>query len=1442
MVSASRILKLLLAALFGLWAAGISTLNAAPEVVARIEAAPGLDPLPPTYIAFNPATNRAYVSGGGYGGAVRGYSIQAIDLESNSAVASLTLWDSYEMAVDSVRNRLYVLRGYNIPAGPSVAIIDGATHTLIKEVPVSVSGPRNLVMDVQRNKLYLRGHNGAIGVLDGATDTMTVLGTSTNFGNGGMAYHAGSDTLITADDTAVALINPTTGARYNITSAFSVLAVVADSPNGKAYLLGQGYDSASQAIGLMSVVDLNTHAVTATFELGANIWPAYGVLSPDGATLYVREGYYPSAVYAVNSATGTKSLIAKVPMSKFVLDANHGQLVGLGEPKYLAQKQDRFDNRLICVKLSDSSVSGITVGYRPYGVAVNPVTNKAYVRDSATPDLLVIDGATRAIEARLSAGNESLWSDEDGISTVAVNPATGYVYATAAQYTEVTPNPSDPIPVYDRHTGNVAVFNGSTNEFVKLIELGESTGDRCPVVTVDPTTNRIYAAYSVRNTTDFLPQGKLAVIDGTPNSPTFHQILATVDIGYAAVSVAINPVTKRLYICHRGTGAENFSVVDTNLIDTASNPVLFYGKLGRDNSYLTSLAVNPQTNRVYVVNSSWNIVYSVNGADISQFSEISIDTEQNPYGDGLSSVAVDPTTNRIYVTDNAHSLAHPSTLNIINGATNTVATGGLVVGKYAYGVAVDPATKQVYIADWENGSVVVVQDSTVPVQPNAPAPLSASVQVPGVPEGSATWTFSATQSSTVAGLGLRVQFSTNGQTWIDLPGGTMVRQSDGQTWLLQKTGLPVGQVSFRIVASAPGHADSVSSVLGPYTIEESSGPSVPAIVVTTTADSGAGSLRQALLDAAATPGSTITFNIPRTDSGYNAKTKIFTIKAGVNQWPAITASGTIIDGASQRTATGDTITLRGLPSPLKTALQVQAANCAVRNLNFEIFSDAVVLTGANTAANTVSGCTFSLVLTGVVLSNDAHDNVVGGITADAANTFALSQVGITIDGSHSNQVLGNYFGLTSSGVKRALLAGVIVKGGAQGNSIGGDATGARNFFGHITGGAKVKLSGAAIEISGATSTGNKVQANSIGVFGSKPASNDHGILVNAPQTLVGGSAAPLGNAIVNSKKNGILIGANATSSFVEGVTVRGNRIEKSGSHAILVTAGTGHTIRENSLVNNRGLGINLVGGKQNGTQVTANDAGDADQGPNDLLNYPNLASAMLDENDDVIVQGSYSGIPNAQITLDLYASATRKGMGETYLGETVIQTDAQGNAEFTYAVTGAASAGFLRMTATDASGNTSEFSETVQIVGHQPDLLVKVGKSLIAVGVYDPNPPQHMVDVQVKGGYALNLTAQVVNRGSSKGSFVLEGPATLGAGFPVRYLDTRGRNVTDAVAAGTYKVTLAPGKSASLKVQITTPGGIPVEQSAEILLKVSAAVGPAHTDAVRVGFTVAPAQ
>ena len=82
------------------------------------------------------------------------------------------------------------------------------------------------------------------------------------------------------------------------------------------------------------------------------------------------------------------------------------------------------------------------------------------------------------------------------------------------------------------------------------------------------------------------------------------------------------------------------------------------------------------------------------------------------------------------------------------------------------------------------------------------------------------WYFNIIEPSVISNLALRVQWSaapTNAASWSDLPGGQMTRF--GSTWALNATNLPLGDTTFRVVASAPTYFDRISGNSPPFIIE-----------------------------------------------------------------------------------------------------------------------------------------------------------------------------------------------------------------------------------------------------------------------------------------------------------------------------------------------------------------------------------------------------------------------------------------------------------------------------------------------------------------------------------------------------------------------------------------------------------------------------------------------
>src|SRR6266571_2987260 len=95
-------------------------------------------------------------------------------------------------------------------------------------------------------------------------------------------------------------------------------------------------------------------------------------------------------------------------------------------------------------------------------------------------------------------------------------------------------------------------------------------------VAVNPVTNKIYVA-------NFF-SANVTVIDGATNATT------TVQVGTAPVSVAVNPVTKKFYVAN--AASKNVTVIDGLTNTPTPMPVpAGDGPL--------SVAVNPVTNKIY---------------------------------------------------------------------------------------------------------------------------------------------------------------------------------------------------------------------------------------------------------------------------------------------------------------------------------------------------------------------------------------------------------------------------------------------------------------------------------------------------------------------------------------------------------------------------------------------------------------------------------------------------------------------------------------------------------------------------------------------------------------------------------------------------------------------------------------------------------------------------
>jgi hypothetical protein len=186
-------------------------------------------------------------------------------------------------------------------------------------------------------------------------------------------------------------------------------------------------------------------------------------------------------------------------------------------------------------------------------------------------------------------------------------------------------------------------------------------------------------------------------------------------------------------------------------------------------------------------------------------------------------------------------------------------------------------------------------------------------------------------------------------------------------------------------------------------------PAAPAtFVVTTTADSRPGSLREAILDANAAAGTdTIAFAIP---------------EAGIPQIKPLTAlpaltSPVLIDGTTQ--APVGLVALDGSAGTGARGLDVTAGDSTLRGLVVHGFSTTgihLALGGGNVVEGCVvgtdAGATAALATTAVGIDVSSGSNRIGGTTPEAANVVAGNNGGISIHGATAtaNVVAGNFIG------------------------------------------------------------------------------------------------------------------------------------------------------------------------------------------------------------------------------------------------------------------------------------------------------------------------------------------------------------------------------------------------------------------------------------------------
>ena len=336
--------------------------------------------------------------------------------------------------------------------------------------------------------------------------------------------------------------------------------------------------------------------------------------------------------------------------------------------------------------------------------------------------------------------------------------------------------------------------------------------------------------------------------------------------------------------------------------------------------------------------------------------------------------------------------------------------------------------------------------------------------------------------------------------------------------------VPAGQVVTATVTSTAGDTSAFAVPTG----------LTDPFVVTTTADNGIGSLREAITSADQNSDSnTISFAIPTSDPNYNTSANTWTIKP-LTALPTISAAVTI-DGTTPPQFFGVPVIQldgSGLSGTHDGLNLVPGSNGSrIRSLAIYRFSGAGIHVQSNSNAIQGSdlGTDASGILTGAgnqtgLWIDNAASNTVGGLSGLGNLISGNTRDGVLLqgDGSTTNLLLGNKIGTDVSGSSGlangrdgvrvvTTAAGLVVN-----DTIGGTANGAGNTIAFNVGAALTVDSAA-----GVAATRNSVFRNGQGIV--LPNSGNQGL--PAPSLTTVNSAGG------NTQITGQLVGAPSSTSY-----------------------------------------------------------------------------------------------------------------------------------------------------------------------------------------------------------------------------------------------------------------------------------------------------------------------
>jgi len=335
-------------------------------------------------------------------------------------------------------------------------------------------------------------------------------------------------------------------------------------------------------------------------------------------------------------------------------------------------------------------VLGVQPSFGPAIPIYDPVNGNFYIRGSDDGDISVVNASTFADVANILSPVTNQGSP--AVPSIAVDNATGYLYATNAGYDNVSildPTTetvsgtfaagAEPygiafdwmnhdLYVADFGGANVAVVSTASNSTVTYIPVGTEPAS----IVFDPSVDRLFVAnYGSAN---------VSVID-----PGTQSVSATVAVGTRPMAVALDSVDGDVDVLNGLAAASSVSTFPAAAPPTSTTPVSVA-------AYAASFAYDAASDRLFVAGESGSLtVLQQPGNTVASTLSIGSDSEWD-------ATAYDAKDGYVFVTalDGGPNIA--GNITVIDGMTDHSVANDTTNG-FPIGVAVDPGTGDAYVVN-----------------------------------------------------------------------------------------------------------------------------------------------------------------------------------------------------------------------------------------------------------------------------------------------------------------------------------------------------------------------------------------------------------------------------------------------------------------------------------------------------------------------------------------------------------------------------------------------------------------------------------------------------------------------------------------------------------------------------------------------------------------------